>query len=133
MKIIKSQTVTILNLSSALRIQVWAKKHLPIENSQLALQLILIISYNTMIKKPLTLKLLFHSVDFSEAGIRKQLRKLLVEDWCCLVEDVKDKRLKLVVAQPKMLNALSEYSELLTSAYKKVQNKRTNKLVLDSP
>ena len=124
MKIIKSQKATILNLSSSLRIQVWAKKNLPIENSQLALQLILIISYNTMIKKPLTLKLLFHSVDFSEAGVRKQLRKLLIEDWCCLVEDLKDKRLKLVVAQPKMLNALSEYSELLTSAYKQ-SSKRT--------
>lgn len=124
MKIIKSQKATILNLSSSLRIQVWAKKNLPIENSQLALQLILIISYNTMIKKPLTLKLLFHSVDFSEAGVRKQLRKLLIEDWCCLVEDLKDKRLKLVVAQPKMLYALSEYSELLTSAYKQ-SSKRT--------
>lgn len=124
MKIIKSQKATILNLSSSLRIQVWAKKNLPIENSQLALQLILIISYNTMIKKPLTLKLLFHSVDFSEAGVRKQLRKLLIEDWCCLVEDLKDKRLKLVVAQPKMLYALTEYSELLTSAYKQ-SSKRT--------
>ena len=92
---------------------------MPVEHSQLALELILIISLNTLIGKPLSLKLLFNSVEFSEAGIRKSLRKLLAEDWCHLISDVKDKRLKLVVAQPKMLFALAEYSKLLSSAYKR--------------
>ena len=53
----------------------WEKQHLPVENSALALDLFLLISYNTLIDKPLTLKLLFHSTVFSEAGIRKHLRR----------------------------------------------------------
>ena len=92
---------------------------MPVEHSQLALELILIISLNTLIGKPLSLKLLFNSVEFSEAGIRKSLRKLLAEDWCQLISDVKDKRLKLIVAQPKMLVALADYSNLLSSAFKR--------------
>jgi hypothetical protein len=39
------------------------KNNLPIEQSALALDLLLVISYNTLKGKPLTLKLLFHSID----------------------------------------------------------------------
>ena len=97
----------------------WEKKHLPVENSALALDLFLLISYNTLIDKPLTLKLLFHSTVFSEAGIRKHLRRWVDGDWCLLVGDVRDKRLKYVVAQPKMLLALSDYLKVLNGKYKK--------------
>ena len=96
----------------------WEKQHLPVENSALALDLFLLISYNTLIDKPLTLKLLFHSTAFSEAGIRKHLRRWIDGDWCLLVGDVRDKRLKYVVAQPKMLLALSDYLKVLNSKYK---------------
>lgn len=101
-----------------LRVREWERKNLPIEQSQLALDLFLIISYNTLIEKPLTLKQLFHSIDFSEAGIRKHLRRLLKEEWCQLEGNSKDKRLKLVVAQNKMLLALDEYAKILTTAFK---------------
>ena len=104
---------------NVLRVRDWERKHLPIEQSQLALDLFLIISYNTLIEKPVTLKTLFHSLDFSEAGTRKHLRRLLKDDWCQLEGDARDKRLKLVVAQPKMLLALDEYSKILTTAFKK--------------
>jgi hypothetical protein len=104
---------------SVLKVRVWERNNLPIEQSQLALDLFLIISYHTLIEKPLTLKQLFHSIDFSEAGIRKQLRRLLKEEWCLLLGDEKDKRLKLVVAQTKMLLAMTEYSKVLSDAYKR--------------
>lgn len=104
---------------SALRVREWERKNLPIEQSQLALDLFLMISYNTLLEKPLTLKQLFHSIEFSEAGIRKHLTRLLNDDWCVLISDKSDKRIKLVVAQSKMLVALSEYSKLLSTAYKR--------------
>jgi hypothetical protein len=104
---------------SVMNVREWERKNLPIEHSQLALDLFLIIAYNTLIEKPLTLKSLFHSIDFSEAGIRKHLRRLLTDEWCHLVGNGRDKRLKLVVAQPKMLLALSDYSQILTTAFKK--------------
>ena len=104
---------------SALRVREWERKNLPIEQRQLALDLFLMISYNTLLEKPLTLKQLFHSIEFSEAGIRKHLTRLLNDDWCVLISDKSDKRIKLVVAQSKMLVALSEYSKLLSTAYKR--------------
>jgi hypothetical protein len=119
MSIKKNHKALIPITETVIRVREWERKHLPIEQSQLALDLFLIISYNTLIEKPLTLKLLFHSTDFSEAGIRKHLRRLLTEEWCLLIGDARDKRLKFVVAQPKMLSALTDYSKILSTAYKR--------------
>ncbi len=101
----------------ALKVRDWEKANLPIEQSALAMDLFLIIAYNTLCGKPLTLKLLFHSINFSEAGIRKHLRKLLSENWCRLEGVEHDKRLRHVVAQPKMLHALEDYIEVLRQSF----------------
>lgn len=101
----------------ALKVRDWEKAHLPIEQSALAMDLFLVIAYNTLRGKPLTLKLLFHSLDFSEAGIRKHLRRMLSEGWCALEGAEHDKRLRHVVAQPKMLNALADYVQVLRNAF----------------
>jgi hypothetical protein len=103
---------------NAIRVREWEKQNLPIEQSALALDLFLLISYNTLIGKPLTLKVLFHSIDFSESGVRKHLRKLLTDEWCLITGNELDRRLRHVVAQPKMLQALNAYSKVLTAAYK---------------
>ncbi|PUE33978.1 hypothetical protein [Limnohabitans sp. Jir72] len=102
---------------NALKVRDWERSNLPIEQSALALDLFLVIAYNTIKSKPLTLKLLFHTIDFSEAGIRKHLKRLLADGWCSLEGAEHDKRLRLVVAQPKMLNALTNYSEILKDAF----------------
>ena len=102
---------------NALKVRVWEKDNLPIEQSALAMDLFLVIAYNTLCGTPLTLKSLFHSIDFSEAGIRKHLRKLLNESWCRLEGVEHDKRLRHVVAQPKMLHALEDYVEVLRGAF----------------
>jgi hypothetical protein len=123
MSIKKNHKALIPFTESVIRVREWERKYLPIEQSQLALDLFLIISYNTLIDKPLNLKLLFHSTGFSEAGIRKHLRRLLADEWCHLIGEERDKRLRFVVAQPKMLLALSEYSKILSAAYKKPSRK----------
>lgn len=110
---------------NVIRVREWEKKHLPIEQSALALDLFLLISYNTLIGRPLTLKTLFHSVDFSEAGVRKHLRRLQSEEWCSLIGNERDRRLRHVVAQPKMLQALNAYSKILKNSYRK-SHKRIN-------
>jgi hypothetical protein len=102
---------------NALRVRYWEKANLPIEQSALALDLFLVIAYNTLRGKPLTLKLLFHSIDFSEAGIRKHLRRMLTEGWCVLEGNERDKRLRHVVAQPKMMDALADYIGVLKDAF----------------
>lgn len=115
----KSHKALIPITENAIRVRDWEKKHLPIEQSALALDLFLLISYNTLIGSPLTLKTLFHSIDFSEAGVRKHLRRLLSEEWCLLIGNERDRRLRHVVAQHKMLLALNAYSKVLTKAYRK--------------
>jgi len=102
---------------NALKVRDWEKANLPIEQSALAMDLFLVIAYNTLRGKPLTLKLLFHSIDFSEAGIRKHLRRMLREGWCALEGAEHDKRLRHVVAQPKMLDALADYIQVLQDAF----------------
>jgi len=102
---------------NALKVREWERENLPIEQSAMALDLFLIISHNTLLEKPLSLKLLFHSTGFSEAGIRKQLRRLINEQWITLEGSHKDRRLKHVVAQPKMLITLAAYSKVLKNAY----------------
>lgn len=102
---------------SALKVRSWEKANLPIEQSALALDLFLLLTYNTLCGTPLTLKSLFNSLDFSEAGIRKHLRRLLSEGWCALEGSEHDKRLRHVVAQPKMILALEEYIQVLKNAF----------------
>lgn len=102
---------------NALRVRVWEKANLPIEQSALALDLFLVIAYNTLRGEPLTLKVLFHSLSFSQAGIRKHLRRMLTEGWCTLEGNEHDKRLRHVVAQPKMLDALKDYILVLKDAF----------------
>lgn len=102
---------------SALKVRDWEKANLPIEQSALAMDLFLTIAYNSLRGKPLTLKLLFHSIDFSEAGIRKHLRRMIQEGWCALQGSEHDKRLRHVVAQPKMLSALTDYIQVLQEAF----------------
>jgi len=100
-----------------IKVRHWEKENLPIEQSALALDLFMVIAYNTIKGKPLTLKQLFHSINFSEAGIRKHLKRLLTEDWCKLVGTEHDRRLRHVVAQPKMIESLSNYVNVLMDAY----------------
>ena len=64
-------------------------------------------------------------MDFSEAGVRKHLRRLISEEWCSLIGNERDRRLRHVIAHPKMLQALNAYSKVLTNAYKK-SHKRIN-------
>lgn len=109
--------ILITTTENLLKVRGWEKTNLPIEQSALALDLFLVIAYNTLRGQPLTLKLLFRSIDFSEAGIRKHLRRLLSEGWCTLEGASHDKRLRHVVAQPKMLLALSDYVKVLEQAF----------------
>lgn len=113
----KSTKEVIPITENAIKVRDWEKSNLPIEQSALALDLFLVIAYNTLKGKPLTLKLLFHSIDFSEAGIRKHLKRLLADGWCSLEGTEHDKRLRHVIAQPKMLSALTDYTEVLKEAF----------------
>lgn len=100
------------------KVRAWEKENLPsADQSVLAFDIFILISYHTLRKQPLTLKQLFHSVNFSEAGVRKHLRRLLRDNWCALERAQHDKRLRYVIAQPKMLYGLSDYIDTLKDEF----------------
>lgn len=113
--------------TALIAVRTWEKSNLPISQSTLAYEIFLLITHHTVCDKPLTLHQLFYSIDYSETGIRKQLAKLISDDWCSLVSGTSDKRLKHVVASEKMLQVLDHYAiELCDSLIRPVQrHKRT--------
>lgn len=102
-----------------LRIRKWEEAHLPVDQSALAYDLLTVVAHNTVAGTPVSLKQLFISLNYSEAGIRKQLRRMLAEEWLALEGIKKDRRVRVIVAKPKMLDVLTTYAEVLKEAYSK--------------
>lgn len=101
----------------AILVREWERKNLPYANSGLALELFLVVSHNTLLGNAITLKVLFRSIEYSETGVRKQLRRLIADGWVSLRISSKDRRVKHVVAESKMLLLVEAYSKILKGAY----------------
>jgi hypothetical protein len=101
-----------------LNVRNWEEDNLPLEQSALAYDLLTLASHHTISGTPLSLKQLFLLLEYSEAGVRKQLRRCIKEGWLKLVGSKKDKRVRVVIAEPKLLQALSDYAELLKHSYR---------------
>ena len=99
-------------LKRAMEIRTWEKLNFPIQQSSIALETIILIAYHTINEKPLTLKALFCNIESSEAGVRKHLKRFVALGWCTLEGSQNDKRLRIIVAQPIMLNIVTEYVDL---------------------
>jgi hypothetical protein len=84
--------------------------------------LISLVTHQTIHGKPISLKHLFVSLNYSEAGIRKQLRRCIKEEWLRLDDSTLDRRVRLVIAEPKLVALFHEYGELLRAAYTATPN-----------
>ncbi len=102
-----------------LAVRDWEEENLPMEQSALTFDLLTVTAHHTVVGTPLTLKHLFTLLNYSESGIRKQLRRCIREGWITLNSVSNDKRVRVVVAQPKLLMALKEYAALLRKVYSK--------------
>lgn len=89
------------------------------ERSALAYDLLALTAHHTVLGTPLSLKHLFALLNYSEAGVRKQMRRCISDGWISLESVSNDKRVRVVVAQPKLLLALKEYADLLGKVYSK--------------
>ena len=92
---------------------------MPMEKSALAYDLLAVTAHHTVGGTPLSLKHLFTLLNYSEAGVRKQLRRCIRDGWIGLEGVNSDKRVRVVVAKPKLLSALKDYAELLRNVYSK--------------
>jgi hypothetical protein len=102
-----------------LTVRDWEEENLPIERSALAYDLLAVTAHHTVVGMPLSLKHLFTLLNYSEAGVRKQMRRCIRDGWITLESVRNDKRVRVVVAQPKLLMALKEYADLLRNVYSK--------------
>ena len=97
----------------------WEEENLPMERSALAYDLLALTAHHTVVGTPLSLKHLFTLLNYSEAGVRKQMRRCMRDGWIGLESVSNDKRVRVVVAQPKLLMALKDYADLLRNVYSK--------------
>ena len=102
-----------------LTVRDWEEVNLPMERSALAYDLLAVTAHHTVVGTPLSLKHLFTLLNYSEAGVRKQLRRCIRDGWIGLESVSNDKRVRVVVAQPKLLLALKDYADLLRNVYSK--------------
>jgi hypothetical protein len=103
--------------TAILQVRSWEDANLPMEQSTLAFDLISLVTHKTIHGQPISLKHLFISLNYSEAGIRKQLRRCINEQWLRLADSRSDGRVRLVIAEPKLVALFHEYGELLRNAY----------------
>jgi len=103
--------------SALLELRLVQKELFPAPQSILAYEIFLNIVHHSMVGKPLTLIQLFHSVDFSETAVRGQLTKLINGGWCKLIGSSTDKRLKHVVAEPKLFELIDRYAQQMAEFF----------------
>ena len=100
-----------------LAVRQWEEAHLPLDGSLLAFDLLTVTAHHTMLGQALNLKQLNTQMNYSEAGVRKQLKRCLEQGWLELQAGQNDKRVKYVVATPKLLKILSNHAQFLSNIY----------------
>jgi DNA-binding MarR family transcriptional regulator len=96
-----------------LEVRTWEDAHLPMEQSMLAYDLLALVTHRTVHSQPISLKHLFILLNYSEAGIRKQLRRCIRDEWLRLEDGTQDRRVRYVVAEPKLVALFECYADVL--------------------
>jgi hypothetical protein len=91
------------------------RKIFPVENSLLVLDLILLVMKSYLSNENLSLKQIFLSLEYSDNGIRKKIRKLIKDDWLKIIAYKKDKRIKLIFPTNKLLISFEKYIDFFDS------------------
>ena len=101
-------------LESARWMRSWEIENIPYAQSALAKDLLLLCVYRTNAQSPLSVKEVVASLKpFSEAGIRKQLKRCLDEGWLRIVDSPSDKRVRHIVAEAKLLELFNRYAVIV--------------------
>ena len=77
-------------------------KLLPIGQSFIAYDILLLVMHSHISKQNLPLKSLFASIPYSVMGTRHHLRRLIGDGWIELVADNKDNRVKICLPTEKL-------------------------------
>ena len=99
-----------LLIDSIFSLRSWCIDNLPIENSLIAYDLILLLSIHNYSQGQITVKQLFASVPYSYTAVRSHYLRLLEDGWIELHPDHKDKRIKYVRPTQKLVKMMNLYA-----------------------
>ena len=88
----------------------WCKEHLPIENSLIAYDLILVLAINNYAKNDISIKELFASVPHSYTAVRGHYLRFVKDGWVEHYLDSSDRRIKYVRPTPKLVKTMNDYA-----------------------
>jgi DNA-binding MarR family transcriptional regulator len=94
------------------------QKLFPIEKSKIVFDLLTITTHFYLANKPLSIKQIFLSLDYSENGIRKQLRRLIAQKWLKVDRSINDKRIYYIIPTAKLLNSFKKYTTALENLFR---------------
>ena len=107
--------------ASVLRVLQWKNSNLHLQQSTLALDLLVLIAHHSFHSLPLSCKGCYSTLNFSDVAIRKQLLRYANEGWIHIEQSSEDRRVRLVTALPKLTAAMNEYAAVISNAYGVIQ------------
>lgn len=87
------------------------QKYLPIENSLIAYDLILLLSIHNYSKGHITVKQLFKSLPHSTTAIRYHYTRFINDGWIEVYSNLEDKRVKFVRPTQKFIEVINVYTQ----------------------
>lgn len=100
-----------LTIEAIFKLRQWSAEHLPIGNSLIAYDLMLLISIHTYSKGRITVKQLFASLPHSATAVRYHYQRFVDEGWIEHCPDPKDKRIKNIQATEKFVEMINSYTQ----------------------
>jgi hypothetical protein len=102
--------------AAVLQVRRWESSNLCLQQSTLALDLLVLIAHHSFHSLPLSCKGCYSSLNFSDVAIRKQLLRYVNEGWIHIEQCRDDRRVRWVKALPKLTAAMNEYAAVLSNA-----------------
>jgi len=97
-------------IESIFALRSWCKDNLPIENSLIAYDLILILAINNYAENNISIKELFASVPHSYTAVRGHYLRFVNDGWVEHYLDESDKRIKYVRPTAKLIEIMNNYA-----------------------
>jgi hypothetical protein len=103
--------------AAVLQVRRWESSNLCLQQSTLALDLLVLIAHHSFHSLPLSCKGCYSSLNFSDVAIRKQLLRYVNEGWIYIEQCRDDRRVRWVKALPKLTTTMDEYAALISHAF----------------
>jgi len=100
-----------LMVQAIVELRQWSAEHLPIDNSLIAYDLMLLLSIHTYANSRITVKQLFASLPHSATAVRHHYQRFVDEGWIEHWPDPKDKRIKNIQATQKFVEMINAYTQ----------------------